>query len=245
MNKSFLQTIRQIRQTSLPHRGQRVLALSTMAILLTGIIAFASIPGGNGVINGCYLKSGGLRVIDSAEQCKSNETALNFNQTGPQGPQGPAGPIGPQGPQGLQGPQGTTGATGNTGYTVATGPTGPAGANGTSDAYIARAPASGFIFLDSDIVSVSVPAGSYVINSKMTLVSADGDPQTAQCTLSTGDFSEARVGGGESAGASRLVLSLQDAATFNATTTITVHCNGFHIAVEKSVLTAIKVNTIH
>ena len=248
MKKTFLQTIGQIRQTSLPRRGQRVLTLSTMAILFTGIIAFASIPGGDGVIHSCYLKNGGLRVIDSTEQCKSNETALNFNQTGPQGPQGPqgpAGPIGPQGPQGLQGLQGTTGATGNTGYTGAIGPTGPAGANGTSDAYIARAPASGFISLDSDIVSVSVPAGSYVINSKMTLVSGDHDPQTAQCTLSTGDFSEARVGGGENAGASRMVLSLQDAATFNATTTITVHCNGYHIAVEKSVLTAIKVNNIH
>ena len=245
MKKTFLQTIRQIRQTSLPRRGQRVLTLSTMAILFTGIIAFASIPGGDGVIHSCYLKNGGLRVIDSTEQCKSNETALNFNQTGPQGPQGPAGPIGPKGPQGLQGLQGLQGPQGTTGATGDTGATGPAGTNGTSDAYIARAPASGFIFLDSDIVSVSVPAGSYVIIAKMTLVSADGDPQTAQCTLSTGDFSEARVGGGESAGASRMVLSLQDAATFNATTTITVHCNGFHIAVEKSVLTAIKVNNIH
>ena len=244
MKKTILQTIKQIRQTNPSRRAQRVLALSTMAILFTGIIAFASIPGGDGVIHGCYVKntsanSGGLRVIDSAEQCRSYEIALNFNQTGPQGP---AGPIGPQGLQGSQGPQGTPGATGDTG---ATGPAGPAGANGTSDAYIARAPASGFIFLDSDIVSVSVPAGSYVINSKLVLVIADADPQTAQCTLSTGDFSEARVGGGESAGASRLVLSLQDAATFNAATTITVHCNGFHIAVEKSVLTAIKVNTIH
>lgn len=241
MKKTFLQTIQQIRQTKLRHRGQRVLAFSLMAILFTGIIAFASIPGGDGVINGCYSKSGGaLRVIDgSVTQCKSGETSLNFNQTGPQGPQGPAGP---QGPQGQQGSQGATGATGNTGSIGATGPTGPAGANGTSDAYIARVP--GRISLDADIVSVTVPAGSYVINSKMTLVTEDDDPQTATCTLSTGDEGSSRLGGA-SAGASTMVLSLQDAATFNADTTITVHCNGFHIDAANRVLTAIKVNTIH
>jgi len=61
-------------------------------ILLTAIIAFASIPGPGGVINSCYHKNdGSLRIIDSTEQCKANEEALNFNQTGPQGPTGPSG----------------------------------------------------------------------------------------------------------------------------------------------------------
>jgi hypothetical protein len=52
-----------------------------MTVLFTSIIAFASIPGANGVIYGCYSKSGGaLRVIDaSVTQCKAGETSLNFN----------------------------------------------------------------------------------------------------------------------------------------------------------------------
>ncbi len=235
MKKTILQTIKQ--QTNLPRRGQRVLALSTMAILFTGIIAFASIPGGDGVINSCYKKSGDLRVIDSAEQCKSNETALNFNQTGPQGPQGPAGPIGPQG---LQGARGATGATGDTGAT------GPAGTNGTSDAYIARSNGDDIIHLGADVVSVAVPAGTYVINAKTSLANDDGDYQTAICTLSTGDRSDVRINGMDAGGSASTTIALQDAATFNAATTITVHCSGFNrIFAFRSVITAIKVNTIH
>ena len=102
MKKNFLLSIGQKGLSSLQGRGRRTLVLSTMTVLFMGIIAFASIPGANGVIYGCYTNSNGtLRVIDnSTTQCKSNETALNFNQTGPQGPRG------------LQGETGATGATG-------------------------------------------------------------------------------------------------------------------------------------
>jgi len=102
MKKTFLHTIGQKGLSSLQGRGRRTLVLSTMTVLFMSIIAFASIPGANGVIYGCYSNSNGtLRVIDnSTTQCKSNETALNFNQTGPQGPRG------------LQGETGATGATG-------------------------------------------------------------------------------------------------------------------------------------
>ncbi len=117
MKKTFLHTIGQKGLSSLQGRGRRTLVLSTMTVLFMSIIAFASIPGANGVIYGCYTNSNGsLRVIDnSTTQCKSNETALNFNQTGlpgPQGLQGPAGPVGPQGPQGATGATGATGAPG-------------------------------------------------------------------------------------------------------------------------------------
>ncbi len=88
MKKTFLQTIEQLGLSSLQRRrrGRRVLMLSTMTVLFTSIIAFASIPGPDGVIHGCFNTKGesGLRIIDSTAQCKSNETALNFNQTGPQ-----------------------------------------------------------------------------------------------------------------------------------------------------------------
>jgi len=74
----------------------------------------ASIPDANGVIHGCYNTTNGVqRIIDTAvESCKPGETAIQWNQTGPQGPQGPQGLRGPQGPQGLQGPQGVAGPPG-------------------------------------------------------------------------------------------------------------------------------------
>jgi len=94
-------------------RGVRVTALWGVALvaLLLVTVASATIPDGGGVVHGCYTKSGGaLRVIDdSVTNCKSTETSLTWNQTGPKG---------------------STGARGVTGDTGATGPAGSAGASG-------------------------------------------------------------------------------------------------------------------
>jgi hypothetical protein len=77
-----------------------------VASVLVGIglgasIAYASIPGPDGVIHGCYKTSGpaqgALITVDSAATCPSGYTALNWNQTGLTGPTGPAGPTGPSG----------------------------------------------------------------------------------------------------------------------------------------------------
>lgn len=58
-------------------------------------VAYASIPGSNGVINGCYKSSGGdLKVIDSSASCASGYKPLNWNQAGPQGPAGANGVSG-------------------------------------------------------------------------------------------------------------------------------------------------------
>jgi len=68
------------------------IALIVMALLMVGIgagIAYASIPGPDGVIHACYKNSnpaqGALLAIDSAASCPSGYTALNWNQTGPPG----------------------------------------------------------------------------------------------------------------------------------------------------------------
>jgi hypothetical protein len=63
--------------------------------LVGGAIAYASIPGPDGVIHGCYKTSTGMLIaIDSAASCPSGYTALNWNQTGPQGPAGTNGVSG-------------------------------------------------------------------------------------------------------------------------------------------------------
>ena len=77
------------------HRSHR-LRVALGAIIGAGTlgaagIAVASIPGQGGVINGCYNKTNGeLRVIDSAagDTCRNHESAIQWNQTGPQGPVG-------------------------------------------------------------------------------------------------------------------------------------------------------------
>ena len=109
------------------------LAIGIVAVLAAGSAALATIPDSNGVIHGCFGKSGGaLRILDPARgTCNAGETALDWNQAGPQGPQGPKGDTGPQGPQGDTGAQGATGPQGDRGDS---GPQGPAGETGPQGA---------------------------------------------------------------------------------------------------------------
>jgi hypothetical protein len=74
-----------------------LLAAGIAALLLLGGIAYASIPGPDGTIHGCYKNNtGALITIDSAASCPSGYTALNWSQTGPPGPQGTPGISGYQ-----------------------------------------------------------------------------------------------------------------------------------------------------
>lgn len=95
------------------HRHRRWTALTALAVATLGVaaIAYATIPGADGVIHSCYRNSGGaLRVIDDAVTgCRSNETSLDWNAQGVPGPQGAQGPEGAQGPQGPEGAQGAPG----------------------------------------------------------------------------------------------------------------------------------------
>ena len=102
------------------------LAIATGAV---ASVAAGAIPDSSGVIHSCYAQKGGyVRVIDSAtSHCKSGETGLNWNNTGPAGPQGPKGDAGPAGPKGATGdtgpagPQGTPGADGVSGWEIVQG----------------------------------------------------------------------------------------------------------------------------
>src|SRR6266545_1470430 len=75
-----------------PMRRTLAVVLAAALLLVVGAVAYASIPGPDGVIHGCYKTSnpaqGALITIDSAASCPSGYTALNWNQTGPQGPSG-------------------------------------------------------------------------------------------------------------------------------------------------------------
>jgi hypothetical protein len=100
-------------------------ALAAFAVLA----AAASVPAhAVTVIHACVNKqTGAVRIVATAANCKVTETAVTWNQTGPQGPQGPQGVAGPQGPKGAQGAQGPQGTQGPQGPAGPQGPQGPAG----------------------------------------------------------------------------------------------------------------------
>ena len=176
-------------------RSWKLLLGLTLAASVFGLVSAvqAAIPDSNGVIHGCVLPSGNLRVIDSAtEACKGNQASLDWNQTGPRGPAGPVGPTGPKGdtgatgptgPQGAAGPQGATGPQGPQGLTGQTGAQGPTGPTGPSDAwnlggYSAPVPvtADG---IERRYFNITVPPGNYVINGFAALQGSNGS--TGHC----------------------------------------------------------------
>jgi Collagen triple helix repeat (20 copies) len=110
------------------------------AMLCIGTAAQASDPRADvpqplpdGVILACADRQGDLRIVESHEECRRNETPVRWNVRGPQGPRGEIGPQGLPGPRGEQGPQGEQGPAGPQGPAGEPGPkgeTGPQGARG-------------------------------------------------------------------------------------------------------------------
>jgi hypothetical protein len=81
---------------------------AAVALAAASGIAYAAIPGPDGVIHGCLTASGGVRVIDPSAggSCSTGESALNWNVLGAKGP---AGLQGTPGPTGQPGPAGSSG----------------------------------------------------------------------------------------------------------------------------------------
>ena len=124
-------------------RTRKVATVFGVTIAMVGAagVAYASIPDSSGAFHGCVNKATGvLRVIDPSknQQCLTTgvlaETAITWNQTGPQGAVGPQGATGAQGPAGPTGATGATGAQGLPGAQGAQGLKGDTGATGATGA---------------------------------------------------------------------------------------------------------------
>jgi hypothetical protein len=162
--------------------------LITLAAVAAGLALAAGVTlpfsGDGNTINGCYSTGGALKLeTASAPTCPTGYVPIHWNVTGPQGP------VGPQGIQGATGPTGATGAAGSTGATGATGTTGAtgaAGADGVSDAYVGSNDASVGILRapggDYEVVSLTVPAGNYVVTATSEVFDFDNDG-ASNCTL--------------------------------------------------------------
>lgn len=128
-----------------------------IGVIAAGGVAYATIPGPDGAISGCYTKTAGLfdakgtvRVVDSTSECRSSELALTWNQEGQPGQDGADGDPGPQGPAG------------------------PAGPVATTNVYFASHPST-IEFRDPQdmapktIVSMELAAGSYVLQARVNV----------------------------------------------------------------------------
>lgn len=192
--------------SQLANLSSRTMVIAAAAVILLGVIAYASIPDSNGVIHGCYKKSGGtLRLIDDpTAQCDSRaEMLISWNQTGPQGPQGPAGPQGPQGPQGPAG------------YSLATRATGSA-----------TMPPGQY----TQILSRDLPAGNWVISARATVGMDQQSYEPAiiviTCELRSGDtvIGAAQDWGTEETQLISKTLPLNGLATLSGAGTVSVWC---------------------
>jgi hypothetical protein len=209
------------------------IAAAALGMSTAGAIAYASVPDSDGIIHGCYNKLiGTLRVQDASSsnpllrRCNASETAIMWNQAGPQGPAGPAGAQGPQGEPGRDGADG------------ATGPQGPAGPVGPSDAYIARE--AGYVGLRShtltNVLTLNLPAGQYVASAKASIEGVTG---TTSCTLN-GDVSLGYIPSD-----TYTTLSLQNVLTLPAAGSVSLYCETDNGAAHAAVITATKVGEIH
>jgi hypothetical protein len=172
---------------SMSRRAGLVTALSGSAVVFgSGALAWATVtstvPGADGVIHSCYdpkVLYASIVLIDPAlgQSCPKGYKALNFSQTGP------VGPVGPQGPQGIPGTRGTDGADGQDGTNGVDGQNGAPGPAGLSHAYASYGGEYVNNGADTTIVTVAVPAGTYVVNGRSSVANLDADEQLASCRL--------------------------------------------------------------
>lgn len=159
-------------------RSRATWALIVAAALVGGMNGFGKAASGE-IVACKSVPNGQVRVVKSASDCRSSEEVLTWNSEGPAGPQGPRGP---QGETGAQGPQGETGAQGPQGETGAQGPQGvpgPAGASGAlsevfadvEDDVVAVRPGTSHPW--ADVLSLSLPAGDWMIFAKLRAAAVD------------------------------------------------------------------------
>ncbi len=96
--------------------------------------------------------------------------------------------------------------------------------------------------MEVQVLSLTVPAGSYAISAKVSVANSVSAVQTASCTLSTGDTSVVELAGVDDD--MEQVISLLDADTFTSETTITLKCFTTEGSATNGVLAAMEVGSL-
>jgi collagen triple helix repeat protein/IPT/TIG domain-containing protein len=196
------------------------------------------------------LKLTSTRNSDTNDAAEFDVTLGAVGPKGDKGDVGPQGPAGPVGPPGLPGPLGLPGPEGPVGPQGPPGPQGLPGASGTSHVFQSSTGVNGQLVGDLsgaglDVLSLSVPAGNYVVLGNVVLFNTDPDQQRAVCNFSTGPASTASIELGGLQNTSETTLSLHDVTSLPSPGNITLHCQGFKVSFMNAVITAIKVDAIN
>jgi hypothetical protein len=156
------------------HRRRAVVI--TAAFVVGSAAAIVLSHGGDAtLIHACVAKDGTIRIVGATVTCRGQETALDWNITGPQGLPGQNGAPGAQGPR------------------------------GPSDAYAADAGANPQAFAVSNneatVAMLTLPEGNYSLSAKVLVGNGDGLAAEISCTLRYGgavliDTAGVRLAGG-------------------------------------------------
>lgn len=205
-------------------------AIPLVVVTFTPVAVTVLLPAG--LKPGSYL----LRLEQDGKPEKSAKFDVALGAVGPKGDKGdpgPPGPAGPPGPQGVPGPQGPSGQGG-----------------GAADLYRATVASAGLRIIPMQVVTLTVPAGQYWIAFTSSITNNTTDilnPVNAIACSISGLTSPVSIRLGQDV--NQGMMALQAAATFTATTTIAVVCQGFTIRFtgtsDNNVLTALKVGAIH
>jgi Collagen triple helix repeat (20 copies) len=154
-----------------------------LGTLFGGALATAY-AGSTGIIHACVDKDGELRILKATQTCKTKETVLDWNISGPQGPKGDKGDQGPAGGPGLKGdvgPQGEAGAPGAKGDKGDPGPQGVPGLSEYETVPVKQpiAAAGGWVFDAACPAGKTALSGGYTLPAGSTVSEShprDGDP---------------------------------------------------------------------
>ena len=178
----------------------------------------------------CVDSGGNLSATTS---CKKGWTQLDPVAVGLRGPAGPQGPAGPAGPQGV------------------VGPAGPQGARGPSDVYAVDGTFAPNLMNDvvTDIVSIDLPAGSYLIVGRLMVENDDAQSRQTWCRLNSPTDVSLDNSGPQYQKSLRSFemdnVSLQHTGVFAVPTRVTIQCTSFNARVFFPRLAAIQNGAVH
>jgi hypothetical protein len=185
---------------SIPTMRPRALLL-TAATATALILAPAVTVARTSTFYACVKKSGTARISTKKLRCAKHETKMSWSARGPAGRNGAKGADGLSGASGANGRDGVSGTNGVSGTAGVNGKDGVSGTNGTNGidgangavAGFATAPmAEGVMFTSASegspqtIVSMVLPAGSFIANAKVEVRLSDskaGGRADVECRL--------------------------------------------------------------
>ena len=193
----------------------RVPIVGAAAFILVAVAAGSVVAGSNPpTLYACFNTSGAVAMA-TIPQCKlaGGGQLVGFNTSGP------TGPAGPTGAQGLQGPTGPTGDTG---------PIGPTGAAGAAHAWSTTSTSvtvvAGVSVFPTTVTSLTLPAGTYVLQAAGQMRYQFGINNVATCTINAPGASATQDIDASNYTAQRSPYAMAATATLSSTTTVTVAC---------------------